>query len=920
MPEQDAQKKKKADPEKTDDPRKRTPERFPAPEEEVTSEEGLGDITRRARDAVARDERRILETAETITQSVRPLEDELAPHEREEIGKAAGMERLPEIHGKVRGLGARTRLAIESAARSPASSAPGPELGRPEAEPVSPSVTEEEKEPVREREKDPALERLDRQLRLAESVERLRNGEQLIPEDRERLSGALEGRGWHRIFNNLDSGDGVVAVMTPPGGETYRQTPDERLAILDGIISSGELTDVLGDADAKELDKALGFKPFGVFGVKRFNDDFFGPQLTDEIILERRRIVSKHLCAQGAGLIELEQGYKDGYFKLPQDRVNDPEKMRAAEAAVSQAVERINGELRAFIAGTAEKAKAEILKAAIPQAAERLGELERRIAMETDPVRRGGLEAERKDALERRKEAVDRYLKLRLFEPILEREGYELNFGMKPVGEPAKDESGKPVETDYSHVELAAAQAFQAAKRARESGEHGRAFRERDQAEIVRELKELRGRIDRTGSEDIIDAQGNALPVFVLEDDGVTRTLNTDVVRDLRKGKFRVRADQEELLSLVQEYMRKVNVLDIVKPYTHGEIRGEDIYGTSGGFTLKNRLENTESMAGRIRSGDEMTEGMRKEAASMLEREGKDPLCTSAMEFHRLALEMNECAYLTIDVLDVGPGLIREYDRLLQRVERGEMSFEEASVIAGDQTTRMMRDFRGRVTRAYREYTGDEEAVPAMLVGGDEATIAIDRSKVEVTDELLMKMRIATKSRVVQTAVGAGGRSNDPGEDEIVKRKEHLKAQKIAEGGSELAKTLERSKRECERQISDLPEEEQERYKESLGALNIRHFAVKQSDGGFKLVVEDPDHPGSGRTLPPVEFQGVLDGVIQLTGRVRRDVLKAHERFFEELKPGYPELGMDSMARVRRMRNYFKKDEEFFEYMDKRFA
>jgi hypothetical protein len=908
MPEEDAQKPKKADPEKTDDPRKRTPERFPAPER-VTSEEGLREFGRRAGQAVTEEERRMAQTADSVMRSAGHLADELAPHEREEIGAAAGIDRLPEIRGKVRGLGARTRLAIESAARSPASSAPGPELGGPEAGPVPPSAAEGEREPVLEREKDPALERLDRHLRLAASVERLKNGEALDEADRARLAGALEGRGWHRIFNNLDTGEAVVAVMTPPGGEVYHQTPDERIGILERVIRSGELGDVYGDIDAKALDKALGFEPFGIFGVKRFNDDFFGPQLTDEIIDKRRALVSEHL---GAVCTELEQSFKEGFFKLTREQTADQGMRAQSIAKVGAAIERINAELHAFIPRVIAEAKAEIVQDAIPRATGHLRDVEARLAAARDQGERARITEELKDAAGRRKDAADRYLKLHLFEPIFAREGYELNFGVKDVGERSRGENGNPLNEDFSHIELAVAESLQVAKRAREAGEHGRAHAESDPAEITAELKELRGRIT---AEDIIDANGNAYPIFRLEDDGVTRTLNADVVRDLRKGKFKVREDQTELLSLVQEYLRKVNVLDIVKPYTHEEISGAEIYSTS--YRLRNQLETTESIAGRIRGGEELTDEERAEAARTLAREGKDRTCTSAMEFHGRALEMNDCAYLTLDVLDVGPGLIREYDRLLQQVEQGKMTFEEATVIAGDQTTRMMREFRERIIRAYREHTGDADAVPAVLVGGDEATIAIDRAEAEVTDEFLMRMRRATNSRVVQTVVGAAGRLTDPAESEMVKRKEHLKAQKIAEQGSELAKTLERSKRECERQIGDLPAEEQGRYHESLDALNVKHFVVKQSDGGFKLVVEDPDSPGSGKTLPPVEFQGVLDGVIQLTERVKRDVLKAHERLFEELKPKYPRMTRESVPRVRRMRNYLKSDEEFDAYMEK---
>jgi transcriptional regulator of met regulon len=595
---------------------------------------------------------------------------------------------------------------------------------------------------------------------------------------------------------------------------------------------------------------------------------------------------------------------------LTKEQVKDPEARADSTAKVRAAIEKINAELRAFIPQTIARAKEELLQNAIPEAAKHLRGVEERLAAAKDPGDRADLIEERKDAAERRKDAANRYLKLHLFEPIFKREGYELNFGVKDVGERPKNEQGAPKSEDYSYIELALAESLQAAKLAREAGEHGRAYAEGDPAEIVAELKELR---DKITQEDIIDKHGRSYPIFRLEADGVTKTLNTDIVRDLRKGKFKVREDQVEVLGLIQNYLRKVNVLDIVKPYTHDEIRGANIHSTS--FKLKDQLATTASIAGRIRSGEELTPEEREEAARTLEREGKDRTCTSVMEFHNSALEMRECTYLTLDVLDVGPRLIRDYDLLLQQVERGAMTFEEAAVTAGDETTRMMREFRAKITEAYREHTGDAEAVPVMLVGGDEATIAIDRSKVEVTDELLMKLRHATNSRVVETVVAGAERTSDPDDDELKKRKDHLQAQKIAEQGSELAKTLERSVRELRRSMLDLPGDAQASYEASLNALNVKHFAVKQSDGGFKLVVEDPSAPG--KTLPPVEFQGVLNGVEQLNERVTRAAEEAHKKLFAELGPAHPGLSMDDVPRVQHMRNYLKSEEAFAAYMKK---
>jgi hypothetical protein len=891
---------------------------------DVETKKGLDMLAQKTSQGIEQREQDLLRSAQEQQDSFSSLEGGVDLDELERLRQESGIGRVPQIQEEVAEVGSRARRAIDVVVRAPVLEATpamqSVQTEMPEQVPVPPIVPEQVPVPTevertaesKETLKDPAILRLERQLDLANSVERLKNPlEKLTQKDRDRLSGALEGRGWHKIFNNLESGEAVVAVMTPPGGETYHQTPDERVAIIDKIIRSGELGDIHGNIKPKELDKQLGFEPFGIFGVKRFNDDFFGPQLTDEIIDKRRELVTKHLGAEGADLTELEQSFKDGFFKLTKDQISDPQKRAESIAKVGAAIEQINAELRNFIPKTIATAKNEI-RDAIPEATKHLREVEEKLTAVKDAGERARLIEERKDAVARRKDAANRYLKLHLFEPIFEREGYELNFGVKDVGEQSKDESGNQNRADHSHIELAVAESLQVAKRAREAGEHGREYAETDPGEIVAELKELRERIT---AEDIIDSRGNSYSIFQLESDGVTKTLNIDIVRDLRKGKFKVREDQTELLGIIQEYVRKVNVLDIVKPYTHEEISGENIHSTS--FKLRDQLQTTDDIATRIRTGEDLTPQMREGAALVLEREGKDRTCTSAMEFHSKALQMKNCTYLTLDVLDVGPQLIRDYDRLLQQVEQGKMTFEEVSAIAGDETTRMMRTFREQITQVYREHTGDAKAVPAMLVGGDEATIAIDRDHVEVTDELLMKLRNATSSRVVETVVAGAERASDREDNETTKRKEHLQAQKLAEQGSELAKTLERSVRELRRSIRDLPKADQESYRKSLDALNVKQFVVKQSDSGFKLVVEDPAQPGTGKTLPPVEFQGVLNGVETLNERVRGVAVEAHQKLFAELQPNYPNLSMDVMPRVQHMRNYLEKDEDFDIYMEK---
>ncbi|MBD3251901.1 hypothetical protein GF380_05645, partial [Candidatus Uhrbacteria bacterium] len=264
------------------------------PKERVPSDQGeLKKMAQSSIDLVDRGESDFLQELEEDEAGLAATEAAMGvgdPQRMAQIREASG-------YGDLGTLRAASQQVAEQAKREMASVANAPlPVEVPTTAPVAPAETPEsveQTEPSKQTEQreqregfDPVLERVKRHLKLAQGIEAIREGSE-TPEQRQMLAGALEGRGWHKIFHNVEPGDAIVAVMTPPGGETYHQSVDERYEVLQQILDSNVLEGVYHSAeDVKQLEHKIGFDPFGVFGVKRGNDDFFGPQLMDEIILK----------------------------------------------------------------------------------------------------------------------------------------------------------------------------------------------------------------------------------------------------------------------------------------------------------------------------------------------------------------------------------------------------------------------------------------------------------------------------------------------------------------------------------------------------------------------------------------------------------------------------------------------------------
>ena len=539
-----------------------------------------------------------------------------------------------------------------------------------------------------------------------------------------------------------------VAAISEKLARGEATTEKERLAAASMIERRnwGKLLDL------KEKDILVSFLvPGGDFlSIKNMNDNIFGYQGTDEIIAYRRQLLGKYL--KEAGLEELEQDYLSGFFKIQE---KDRPKMEQKLTEISR---HLDAEMKVFIGEMVEKIAAK----------------------ETDPKK---------------------IEKIGKFDNLLQKLGYRMTFGISTVGKPASA-------TDFSHVELALNQGLQMAQLSRgRAGEYGGEFSSREINNELKELDALRRRImdkDNRIVQQLPDGEKFIFDHIFTEQDGHFE-INRDILRDVRKYKFKVAEGDklnEDMLEDVSLYVRKLNLLDIRKPFTHAELSGEENIQGSEISVAAERAEQKE-LAEKIRSDNYSAEDGKK-AAEFLDRDPKDRYCTSKEKFVSGAVKIKNCSYVMLDRLDLGVDLLRSYEQLEQDVLSGKIELGDASVAAGDDTTKAMRDLRQMVREEFgRAFPGEEFL---SLVGGDEISLAIDNDRVpqDKIDEFLLTIQSKTRSRVVRSVVT--GRSSATA---TAAKEEHLAALKRTEDGADQLKQI-------EAEVSKLREKLRDKLREYL--------------------------------------------------------------------------------------------------------
>ncbi len=533
------------------------------------------------------------------------------------------------------------------------------------------------------------VKRTARDVEFSARVEAFAAGQE-SEENRKELAGRLGRQNWTKVFNELQAGDRVLSFLVP--GADF-------------------------------------------LSIKYLNDKVVGPQITNEIIEQKRRVIEdemKKVLHKDAEFIQND--YKVEVIKIPKDAEITTEQLEAMAKAVDDAMtEFVKGLVDGLLAKEKDEKKIEVLN-------------------------------DFRDNLQGKSG----------------KKGFKMNYGLsEPVaGDTAKDKLSSLT------------QSLQTSRMARESKNYGTEYNKDKVLAELEGIKDLREEIIGGGNK-ITDKDGNEFTLFAKE--GNKWALNRDVLRDVRKGKFEVQNGNKKALDAVSLYLKKLNLLDVVKPFTFAELK-----------KTEQDAEINKDLAEKIESGT-LNEIERARAVKALRAEEKDANYTSKSEFHKRATAMDNAAYISLDVLDLGVDLLLEYESALQEADglAGDEKmekFNELSLKAGDETTEELRKFREKVADVC-EKIGLKKDLIVAEVGGDELTLVIDTNEVHENDlqKLLFELKRATNTRVIKTVVAETEKKISPDTNDRGKIEEHLKALKRAEKGTSIAKDIEDAERKLSR-------------------------------------------------------------------------------------------------------------------------
>lgn len=569
----------------------------------------------------------------------------------------------------------------------------------------------------------------------------------------------------------------------------------------------------------------------GALSIKNMNDNVFGMQGTDEIIAKRRQSMDKYLG-------EIDIAVLGSDYKTAVCKINTPANEGKDEKEIMEAIEgvcaQIDNEMKVFI----------------------------KEAIDVE-LRKPEKDEERRKKQEKFKSIIGEY-------------GYRVTYGVAEVGE--KDNNGRS--GDLSNVELSLAQTMQAALISRRDereeskiSEYGQVFEHEKIIEKLHKINSLRSEIEadlKLKGGQLHNEDGVGFDVFQDSEEGLA-VINSDVLRAVRKDKFKVKEEDQELLGKIDQYVRSINILDIVKPLIHEEIGARETMGDSE-VNFHERISEQAELVEKISNGIELTEAEGERAAQLLEKDSKDELCTSEAKFNAEALKIKKCIYISIDRLDLGVDLLHEYEELQQKVVRGDMELKDASVIIGDATTLAMRKLRKDALDEFNEKFPDQKFL--TKVGGDELTIALDGDKVDAkaVEEFIFALHEKTNSRVVKTIIAESIRESETDDPRDIKI-EHTAAQKRAESGGDISKKIEQGKRDIELSFlntafgASMKEGEFSNfYDKIIEILELSSFYPAEDGSGFKILSRVDN--GEIKERSDLSVIGLLSDVQKLAGMI----------------------------------------------------
>lgn len=570
-----------------------------------------------------------------------------------------------------------------------------------------------------------------RDISFVDFIDKLRNeDETMSKEEVTKATHALERRRWGDVLRKLDVGDVVVSILS-------------------------DTSDTLS--------------------IKNLNDNVFGPKLTDDEIIAKRRNTTTEVferVLREAGVSDedirqsgLEHNYKFDIFRIP--------------------------------GGTNLDVTA----------------LMNKVCAEVDAIMREHITTLAKNEQEKNPSKKDF---LSNFANTVQTQGYRMNFGTALV------ESA-----DLKDVVLAVNGSLQTARASTsEAGQnYGGNFSVEKMQEKLAEIQILRNQIFDNGNT-LIGQDGSQYEIFTgSKESGLA--LDRDLLRDVRKDKFVCAPDQKHILDALKKYIKDLNIFDLVKPFTADEFEKVEV-----------GMGHIDTIAEGLKNGDMDS---RRQAADILDTNEKDNRYTSEARFHADAVKIKNCAYISLDVLDVGVDQLLDFEQRVQSVEKGESNFVAASLEAGDAMTKTLRTMREDVFAicANEKFNLVVDGRMTGLVGGDELALAIDLDTIneKQLDKLIHQLRKKTNSRVVKTVVAESIRHSDS-ENPTDRFADHLSALKKAEEGAGQAKQLETLLRKLEK---IKPDSANYHGTKDLAA-SLKDFVIAQEDHHFVVRTESgPD-------------------------------------------------------------------------------
>ncbi|TSC85103.1 MAG: hypothetical protein G01um101413_487 [Parcubacteria group bacterium Gr01-1014_13] len=576
--------------------------------------------------------------------------------------------------------------------------------------------------------------RAERDVELAQEVEKMETGQEF---NRQQLAGVLERQNWGKIFTGLKKGDKVLSFLVP--GADF-------------------------------------------LSIKNLNDVILGPQVTNKIIAEKRRVIEREIKKIDTNASILQSDYKIEVVKISKDSSIDTGKLEEVSLAIDKEmtvfIEKIVDDL--MVEEVTDKDKIKILE-------------------------------EFKNDLQGKSEKTNG------------KGGFKMNYGLSEVG-------GDKMEDKLESLN----HSQQTSRMARQNPDnYGAEYNEESIEAELGNIKELREKIISEHGNKITDNEGNEFEIFIKK--GEKFFLNPDVLRDVRKGEFKT--EDKNNLADIAFYVKKLNILDTVKPFTLKEIS-----------QVEDNINIARSLSEKIKKGEVLENREVELAADMLRSEEKDRAYTSKSEFNKRAVAMSECAYVSLDVLDLGVDQLLEYENILQDVDKvsGKKKmdkFNELALSAGDLTTEKLRDFRKKVAQVCKKF-GFKDGLITGEVGGDELALAIDTSNMseEKLDDFLFALKEKTNTRVIKTVVAKSEKSVSLESDQQELVESHLQALKRAEAGVAIAKDIEKAERKLNLLLKKQGEET---VKQQIGPLRglfvVENGKVKsnvvvvEKDGVFKI-------------------------------------------------------------------------------------